>query len=127
MRRKLFTLCSAVSLVLCVAVCAAWALSFSESAREAISFDFDTRYANRLICWDDGSAYFSSLTRGYSAEEYELWSQERITRYLLSDADGPWFEGPYYTSHPAGAGELFQCIVVPCWMLVVLLAILPTA
>jgi hypothetical protein len=126
---RLFTLCSALSLVLCVAVCAAWVLSFTVRSRNAISFHFLTLQGTPMISWHDGSCCFSRITDGHNTDEMDepaFW--DRTSRYLFGDSDGPWYGGPYYTSHRTGAGdELYQCVVVPCWTLAAPFAILPTA
>jgi len=156
MRRKLFTILAAISLVLCVATAALWAISYWR----CVSFDGELRRAKGQGWVIDSPTFL--LPRG--SLELDLASYEFInvdaapaTRTISFDAGPPWDAGPVGIEHfgfdlwhqqrpwqlrltPLVNGSTFNRlplawepqtreittgVVVPCWFVVLMAAILP--
>jgi hypothetical protein len=100
--RHLFTLCSIVSLLLCVAVCVLWAHRYC----------FDVQFVDgqfyRLVWPEEGSFRFLFMSEG-----------ER------RDLDANWTWGGISWGRMSAVGEMHTALIVPHWCVVIATSILP--
>jgi hypothetical protein len=151
MRRRLFTLCSALSLLLCVAVCVLWVFSyytlfklivrsgpirgdgtFTECATRfvvnsvngGIGFQIYDQ-APEIESWSYDASYYSITTAGPLVFERQ-WIAGGYPAAGVGER-GPWLGFVFARDHPTqsrgGSGGLI--LTVPCWFVVAGTAILP--
>jgi hypothetical protein len=131
MRRHLFTLCSALSLLLCVAVCVLWAQSYSYMG------SVNWIRADGHFTWlmsEHGGLY---LARGWQQGPRGA-DQPAVFTLWLNVWRQPWEEGygiparrwmvvRTFTVHPPDHREPIRVLVVSDWLVASAAAVLPAA
>jgi hypothetical protein len=139
-RRKLFNLATAVSLVLCVAVAGLWAISYTGRIDLYSRFflgryDGDRRWLGYYLAGCDGQLSFELEQINYAArptsKPVNRWSAEEAVGLYTPTMRVLPFEGKWgfhfanwYTPGPFGQLAVLR-IGIPCWSLVLTTAPLP--
>jgi hypothetical protein len=109
--RRLFTLCSAASLVLCVAVCVLWARSYMQLDPERPTLSGDDGY------WDE--AYRHEYLSSHGELEYRWWPDG----YVHGEMNIP----NYRLAFGFKCNPYCLAMVVPHWFVAALTGVLPFA
>jgi hypothetical protein len=134
--RHLFTLCSAISLLVCAAVCALWVRSY----RQTDSLSWVTAAGFGAI--DTANGYFGAQvnrgdTAGYTPDEYGPYYQRMslYTPYHMAVAYGPQQPGDTFVSWELGDAGWYTVRngnrmrtgtgVMPIWWVVLATALMP--
>jgi hypothetical protein len=150
MRRKLFNLAAAMSLVLCVATAVFWVRSYWGSDYvefEKVSPPLQSGSVNINIQTGLGRVQVQGLAQVYPPEIYKSWARERVGRGWTMAAAGrmsyaarPDFDPnpcPFYSKavvgfqsanhfqKPYGLPGIFRGVVIPLWSICILLGALP--
>jgi hypothetical protein len=129
MLRRLFTLLSAVSLVLCVATCLLWGCA----ANAVVRFDRESEYRREMLIVADGEVLlFSTGSRADAT-----WLGDHLNKHppqsfvgavtLAELADGWVLRTPQMAAAARGGSTPYRVLLAPVWVSAVAFALLPLA